>query len=151
MIELPETKGSRVVKFIEKFKEKKTPYLKINSKYLVKSKLKNLINSLEKKAPKQKQIILSYLSLKDNSNWISQKKIKIQTSSPNSSFKSLLRKKIFDKKNISESRLNFEFEENLSEYSLTKEQLIAFGEIKEKFRLNNVVLFHQVILKYILN
>ena len=131
-------------KFVEKFKEKKSPYLKINSKYLVKSKLKNLINSLEKKAPKQKQIILSYLALKDDSNWISQKKIKIQTSSPNSSFKSLFRKKIFNKKNISESRLNFEFEENLSEYSLTKEQLIAYGEIKEKFRQNNVVLFRGV-------
>ena len=84
------------------------------------------------------------MALKDNSNWISQKKIKIQTSSPNSSFKSLLRKKIFDKKNISESRLNFDFEENLSEYSLTKEQLIAYDEIKEKFRQNNVVLFRGV-------
>ena len=84
------------------------------------------------------------MALKDNSNWISQKKIKIQTSFPNSSFKSLLRKKIFDKKNISESRLNFDFDENLSEYSLTKEQLIAYDEIKEKFRQNNVVLFRGV-------
>jgi len=131
-------------KFIEKFKEKKKPYLKINSKYLIEPKLKNLIKSLEKKAPKQKQIVLSYLALKDNSNWISQKKIQIETSSPKSSFESLLSKKIFDKRNISESRLNLEFEENVSEHSLTKEQLIAYGEIKEEFRLNNVVLFRGV-------
>ncbi len=131
-------------KFTEKYKEKKKPYLKINSKYLTESKLKNLIINLEKKAPKQKQIVLAYFALKNNSNWVSQKKIEIETSSSKSSFNNLFNKNIFDKKNISETRLNFELEEKISEFPLTQEQLVAYREIIEKFRQNNVVLFRGV-------
>ena len=46
---------------------------------------------------------------------MSQKKIEIETSSSKSSFNNLLNKNIFDKKNISESRLNFGLDENILE------------------------------------
>jgi primosomal protein N' (replication factor Y) len=100
----------------ETYKPKTIKVIEINKKLKEKENLQNLFQELEK-APKQVDILLSYLSLEKNSPVVLKSELLKHSQASLASLKSLFDKKIFSEKEIVDDRLSFSKTEKL-EYTL---------------------------------
>lgn len=133
----------------ENYKPKSIELLSLHENLQFEDALNEMLNRLERRAPKQSDVLLSYLSL---SGFIATREFKpvnktelIQTARVNSAIiKTLVDKQVFivEQKEISRLDQTNRLERQLT--SLNKSQTVALGEIKNHFESKDVVLLHGV-------
>ncbi len=132
---------------IEKFKPKLETVIQLNSEYEDEKKLEALINTLEKKAFKQLELLLQYLKIcnyaKNNFPEIKKNTLTDGLEKTDSALTSLVKKKIFNQSQKQKDR--FFFDGTTSEIKpLNDEQTNALESIKESHKSKEVVLLHGV-------
>ncbi|MBK7668400.1 MAG: hypothetical protein IPJ32_14320 [Sphingobacteriaceae bacterium] len=108
-------------------------------------KLKELLDKLEKKAFKQAEALLCFLhlekSVKGAEKWVS--KSEIVKKSDSAAVSALVKKGVFEEQQFEVGRLQFTNSETHKK-NLTKEQKVAYTEIKTAFEKHSVNLLHGV-------
>ncbi len=128
----------------EQFKPKEVRYVRLNSTYEAESEMHALLGELSR-APKQREIVLSYFSITGRSKKSLKVKELLKESGASASIlKSLIDKNIFEEYYQETDRIVFSGEINSHEINLNKIQQQAFGEIKDNFKENRVCLLHGV-------
>ncbi len=128
----------------EQYKPKEVRYVRLNPAYEAESEMHALLDELSR-APKQRQIVLSYFSITARSkNSIKVKDLLKESGASASILKSLIDKDIFEEYYRETDRIVFSGEINSHEINLNKIQQQAFGEIKDNFKENRVCLLHGV-------
>ncbi len=128
----------------EKYKPKLVRYVKLNNDYNSDIGLQNLLEKLSR-APKQKEIVVTYFSLAT----ISKKPIKVsdlvlKSKATSTQIKVLIDKQIFEEFHIQTDRVLYSGEENESLKTLNSNQFDALTKINESFANQNVTLLHGV-------
>ncbi|HPQ08803.1 MAG TPA: primosomal protein N' [Bacteroidia bacterium] len=121
----------------EKYKPKLSAYIKLNPDFSDEISIKNIVQSLEKRAFKQLEAFLSYIQLSKN-NPLVKKSVIVEKSSV-SAVNALVEKGVFIEELLEESRLE-QNEYSSKEITLTKAQEKAFQEIKNQWVSKNCVL-----------
>lgn len=136
----------------EKYKPKFQTYVYLNSIYHKQKKLHDLFTQIEK-APKQLAVLMNYISLSrfqinndDKANFTDiEKATLLKKSDANSTiFNTMVKKGIFETKQIEISRLSKEENEIKSINELNEYQLKAFHDIQDKLKNHNICLLHGV-------
>lgn len=130
----------------DKYKPKLVSFVKLTEEYKDETKLKELLDVLEKKAFKQAEVLLYFLHLSKtdevkNNEWV--KKPELLAKFDNSPVNALIKKAIFEEKQFEVGRL---MHANADTYKkeLSSEQQKALNEIKESFSKHQVSLLHGV-------
>lgn len=127
----------------EQFKPKLETYVFINQSYKNEKSLKELIDKLEK-APKQLNILLTYLHLAQTEYGVQQSKLIQLSGASQPQIKSFCDKEIFYTKKIEIDRLQFEYEGKKVKNTLTTSQLDAWMKIDKSFAMQKPVLLKGV-------
>lgn len=133
----------------EKFKPRIETFIKLNPIYLQdESLLKEAFDKLEKKAPKQLEVLMTYIH---HSKCFSENPIEIKKSFLNDSIegadaaiKSLVKKNILELYEVETGRLKQNESNNTAQIIFSEHQQKAFDEIKKSFTENDIVLLHGV-------
>ncbi len=129
---------------IEKFSPKVVKYIKLDDLYNDPKFLEPLINELSR-APKQRDVVMSYFSLSQkDKNPISVKTLLENSGASTTTIKSLVQKNIFTEYSIQEDRVNFDDRFQNNKLNLSLEQNDAFLQIKREFETKDVVLLHGI-------
>jgi primosomal protein N' (replication factor Y) len=130
----------------DKYKPKLVSFLQLNAEYKDESKLKELLDGLEKKAFKQAEVLLYFLHLnKTHENkdlkWI--RKSELLSKFENSPINALVKKNVLTEQQFEVGRLLFENSESIKkELNPTQEKTLE--EIKDTFKKHDVTLLHGV-------
>jgi primosomal protein N' (replication factor Y) len=128
----------------EKYKPKLIRYVKLTEKYLAEEALEGLINSL-KRAPKQKEIILSYFSLSAaKKDPIKVSELIKESKATSNQVKTLIDKQILEDFYVKKDRISYDKIERNPSKQLNKYQSIALNEIHKSIEDHNVTLFKGV-------
>lgn len=128
----------------EQFKPKEVRYVRLNPAYEAEAEMHKLLDDLSR-APKQREIVLSYFSLTARSKKALKTKKLLQESGAGSGIlKSLIDKGIFEEFYKETDRINFLGEILNHEINLNNVQQQAFDEIQQNFEEENVCLLHGV-------
>ena len=128
----------------EQYKPKEVRYVRLNPAYEAESEMHGLLDDLSR-APKQREIVLSYFSITARSKKsIKVKKLLEESGASASILKSLIDKNIFEEFFQETDRVKYTGETNSHEINFNKVQQQAFTEITEHFRENRVCLLHGV-------
>ncbi|WP_417886755.1 replication restart helicase PriA [Zunongwangia sp.] len=128
----------------EQYKPKRVRYIKLNPEFDSEKALHSLLDKLSK-APKQRDIILKFFTLKaQTAKPVSAKNLLKSTGASSSTLKSLLRKEIFIEYHLNEDRLDFDAEITRNHIEFNEFQLNAFQQIKNVFQEKSVCLLHGV-------
>ncbi|MCX7728670.1 MAG: primosomal protein N' [Bacteroidia bacterium] len=114
----------------EKYKPKIVSYVEINPIYKDNEHLKNLMQTLEKRAFKQLEALLSYFNLSKNNPLV--KKSVLIASANEQAVKTLIKKQIVLEHHIEESRLSSENSQSIA-IQLTDAQQRVLSEIKKQW------------------
>lgn len=130
----------------DKYKPKLVSFVKISEELADESKLKELLDALEKKAFKQAEVLLLFLHLSKtnevkNSEWI--RKSELLARFDNGPVNGLIKKKILVEHYFEVGRLMHVNAETYKK-DLSADQLLAYNEIKKSFISNQVSLLHGV-------
>ena len=130
----------------DKYRPKSLAYIKLSDTYKEEAKLIELLNSLEKKAFKQAEVLLYYLHLqktsdKGDKNWV--KKNELLKKCEVSSINSLLKKEVFNEQYFEVGRLLFEKSNGFNK-KLSTSQQSAYNSILKLFEEKTPVLLHGV-------
>lgn len=133
----------------EKFKPRVETFVKLNSAYLNdENLLKEAFDKLEKKAPKQLEVLMAYIH---HSKCFSKNSIEIKKSFLNetiegadAAIKSLTKKNILELYEVETGRLKQDESNNTSTIIFNEHQQKAFDEIKKSFTEKDTVLLHGV-------
>ncbi len=136
----------RRIKTLQEFKEKYKPktetYIQLNEEWN-NEKLNDLLENLHHKAPKQKLLILKFLSLQRQGKALAKKTLLKESGAHPSSLKGLIQKGIFYEIKTSIDRILFEKAKEKPQL-LSDIQIHKKEEIIELFKKNKPVLFHGV-------
>lgn len=128
----------------EQFKPKEVRYVRLNPAYEAESEMHILLDDLSR-APKQREILLSYFSITAKSKKsLKVKKLLDESGASASILKSLIDKNIFEEFYQEIDRVGFEGEINLHEINLNKIQQEASKNIQQHFKEDSVCLLHGV-------
>ncbi len=128
----------------EQFKPKKTRFVKLNPAFEGEGEMHLLLDELEK-APKQREILLTYFSLTASSKKPLKAKVLLRKADASSAIlKSLIKKEIFQEYYEETDRVGFQGEIRSSDIKFNKYQQEAFNTIKEQFSEDQVCLLHGV-------
>lgn len=128
----------------EQYKPKETRYVRLNSQYEAESEMHELLDELSR-APKQRQIILSYFSLTAGTKKpLKVKKLLKESGATSAVLKSLLDKNILHEYFQEIDRVGFEGEISNTSITFNKYQQQAFEEIQIHFSNDQVCLLHGV-------
>ncbi len=128
----------------EQYKPKEVRYVRLNPAYEAESEMHALLDDLSR-APKQREIVLSYFSITARSEKsIKVKKLLEESGASASILKSLIDKNIFEEFFQETDRVKYTGETNSHEINFNKVQQQAFTEITEHFREGRVCLLHGV-------
>lgn len=133
----------------EKFKPRIETFVKLNSAYLNdENLLKEAFDKLEKKAPKQLEVLMAYIH---HSKCLSKNPIEIKKAFINetvegadAAIKLLIKKNILELYEVETGRLKQDESNNTSQIILSEHQQKAFDEIKKSFTEKDIVLLHGV-------
>jgi primosomal protein N' (replication factor Y) (superfamily II helicase) len=130
----------------DKYRPKLLAYIKLADTYKEETKLIELLNSLEKKAFKQAEVLLYYLHLQKTSangdkHWV--KKSELLKKCEVSSINSLIKKTVFDEQHFEVGRLLFEKSNGFTK-KLSPSQQLAYTSIHQIFEEKTPVLLHGV-------
>ncbi len=128
----------------EKYKPKLIRYVKLNDNYDEDGALNELLETLSR-APKQRQIVLSFFMLKSTSK----KPIKVsdllkKSDASSAQIKTLIDKEILEEYYLKTDRVSFEKDKISTSKSLNKDQENTLSEITKLFEKQNVTLLHGV-------
>ncbi len=128
----------------EQFKPKETRFVKLNLAFDGEGEMHLLLDELEK-APKQREILLTYFSLTASSKKPLKAKVLLGKADASSAIlKSLIKKDIFQEYYKETDRVGFQGEIRSSDIKFNKYQQEAFNTIKEQFSEDQVCLLHGV-------
>ncbi|MCG9972615.1 replication restart helicase PriA [Christiangramia crocea] len=128
----------------EQFKPKEVRYVKLNPAYEAETEMHQLLDDLSR-APKQREVLLSYFSITAKSKKALKTKKLLQESGASAGvLKSLIDKGIFEEFYEVTDRINFKGEISNHEINLNKIQQQAFEEIQQNFQEDKVCLLHGV-------
>lgn len=129
----------------DRYKPRKRTYIKLNPIYYQQDQLKELFEILEKRAPKQADVLLAYINLSRRAQKISKNDLIEASGASAAIIKSLIEKEILIGEDINVSRLYYENEDE-PELSavLSEEQDIALKSVREQFEHKDVVLLHGI-------
>jgi primosomal protein N' (replication factor Y) len=128
---------------IEKYQEKKQTYILLHSDYNNEEKLAALLNNWGK-APKQMELLLSYLYLSKTEGEVIQSTLLKKSNASAAQLKGLLDKGILFMQKRSVSRIAAYTKEIDINIQLSPAQTLALKKIKEAFLLKQVCLLHGV-------
>ncbi|WBL20893.1 replication restart helicase PriA [Zunongwangia sp. HRR-M8] len=128
----------------EQYKPKRVRYIKLHENHESEDAMHALLDELSR-AHKQREVVLSYFSLKAKSTKPIKAKELLKISGTTSSvLKSLLKKNIFQEYYINEDRVGFGGEITRNHIQFNEFQEKAFGQIKASFEEKTVCLLHGV-------
>ncbi|TBW29024.1 primosomal protein N' [Gramella sp. KN1008] len=128
----------------EQFRPKEVRYVKLNPDYEPEPEMHRLLDELSR-APKQREILLSYFSITAKSKKaLKTKKLLEESGASAGVLKSLIDKGIFEEFYQETDRINFTGEISNHEINLNKIQQHAFDEIQQNFKEDKVCLLHGV-------
>lgn len=128
----------------EQYTPKLKRYVKLSSQYDSEGKLKELLDNLSR-APKQKELLMNLFVLKSQSKKpIDAVALQKKSNASASTLKALIDKEIIEEYFIQKDRVEFSGVASTEIKTLSESQQIAFHEIKELFKEQNVVLLHGV-------
>ncbi|WGF92501.1 replication restart helicase PriA [Aequorivita marisscotiae] len=128
----------------EQYKPKLKRYIKLASVYATEEKLRELLDTLNR-APKQREVLMHLFMLSGQTKKpISAAVLQKKSDASASTLKSLVDKCILEEYHLQQDRVIFSGEAATDIKTLNEAQLLAFNEIKESFKKNNVVLLHGV-------
>ncbi len=130
----------------DKYKPKFQSFIKLKEEYINEEKLSGLLSLLEKKAFKQAEVILYFLTqLKSNNEkldgWL--KKTELLKKLENTAIMALVKKNILIEEQFEVGRLLFE-KSNSTSKKLSEEQTTAYQKINQSFIINKPVFLHGV-------
>jgi len=133
----------------EKYKPRKASYVRLAHEFRNEESLKSLMNELSKRAYKQLEILLSFISLSrypvNQHAEIGKNELLEKSGASYAQLKSLVDKKVFEIELKIVSRLNEnEADSHAANIKLSPSQTIAFENIKTQFDNKNVVLLNGV-------
>ncbi len=127
----------------EQYKPKVVKYVRLSEGFKDEKSLNELLVSLSR-AKKQRELVLTFFSLQaTDKKPIEVKRLKEQSKTSDAVLKALIEKGIFEIYLIQVDRVNFE-KGNYNIKELSEIQNIAFNQINESFKSNNVTLFHGI-------
>jgi len=128
----------------EQFKPKQVRYIKLNPAYDAEVEMHQLLDELSR-APKQREVVLSYFSITAHSKKpLKVKELLNASGASNGVLKSLIEKNVFEEFYEEIDRVVFSGEINNHEITLNKIQEQAFREIQDNFKEDQVCLLHGV-------
>ncbi|PVW13947.1 replication restart helicase PriA [Marixanthomonas spongiae] len=129
----------------EQYKPKLKRYVKLASKYASEAELKLLLEETLSNAPKQREVVMNLFMLTAQSNKpVSVKQLQKQSDTSLNVIKSLIDKEILQAYYIKKDRVQYSGEAASNIKKLNKAQEIAFSEIKETFKTQDITLLHGV-------
>ena len=128
----------------DKYRVKLESVIRLNAQYQDKVALKNLFEVLEKKSPNQLNILMTYLQLRKNNEWVSKSEIAITANQKIGAIDVLIKKNIFDYEKQPISRLKNYFAEEDAIITLSPAQSKAKDSIVHLFTTHETVLFQGV-------
>jgi primosomal protein N' (replication factor Y) len=129
----------------EVYKPKLTRYIKLHSMYAEEANLIALIDNFNKKASKQKEVLLHFFQLQATEKKpISVKQLTEFAKISQAIIKALVEKQVFVEYYIQEDRINFEQNKRESQLRLSDAQQVAYSTIVDSFTTKEVSLLHGV-------
>jgi primosomal protein N' (replication factor Y) len=128
---------------VEKYQEKKQTYIVLHPNYATEDALSALLNNWGK-APKQMELLLSYLYLTKIEGEVIQSVLLKKANASAAQLKGLIEKGVLLVQKRSVSRIAFYDQEINRDITLSIAQTIALKQIKEAFLLKQVCLLHGV-------
>jgi primosomal protein N' (replication factor Y) len=128
---------------VEKYQEKKETYILMHPNYGSEEKLTELLNNFGK-APKQMELLLSYLHFSKTGGEVIQSELLKKSSATAAQLKGLIDKGILIAQKKSVSRIASYSKEIDIQISLSKAQANALNQIKDAFESKQVCLLHGV-------
>lgn len=128
----------------ERYKPRKRSFYSLNPVYHRQEQLKELLELLEKRAPKQADAVLAMLQLSRQKEQITKAELEEGGQISAAVLKALVEKEIFLFEERIVSRLSAAEEDAESTFKLSEYQEEAFGQINEKFKQKEVVLLHGI-------
>lgn len=133
---------------ISRYKPKTETFVKIREIYLDENKLKEVFDKLEKKAPKQLEILMhiysKMLQAKDKSLRISRPEMLKTLNTSAAQLNTLIKKDICEQYTLEISRLEETADSNGSTVVLNEFQEKAYNEVAEGFTKKDIVLLHGI-------
>jgi primosomal protein N' (replication factor Y) len=128
----------------ERYKPRKRAYIRLNPFYHDQEMLKELFVQLERRAPKQADVLLAYIKLSREQKQISKNDLIEASGAGASIIKSLTEKEVFfiEEKNV--SRLYYEDNSEFATFELSGIQQDVLEDIQDQFKQKEVVLLHGV-------
>ena len=128
----------------EKYKEKKETYIHLHPDYFPDEKLQELLNNWGKAAPKQNELLLSYLHLQKTEGEVTQPQLLKKSGASTAQLNGLIEKKILRSEKRSTSRLPSLPKDITVDFSLSPAQQKAFAEVQQHLLNKPVCLLHGV-------
>ena len=133
----------------ERFTPKTLSFIKLTDAYSSEEQLQQLYDKLEKKAPKQLDLLIEYIQLSKimskNPVEVSRKELFARIEDAAAKFKALEKKNVFEEYDKEISRLNYRQATHTAEsIELTHSQQLAMQEITDSFAVKNVTLLHGI-------
>ncbi len=128
---------------IEKYQEKKQTYILLHPDYASEEKLAELLNNWGK-APKQMELLLSYLFLNKTEGEVIQSTLLKKSNASAAQLKGLIDKGILSIQKRSVSRIVSYNQETNIKFQLSPAQIIALDQIKSAYQSKQVCLLHGV-------
>ncbi|MDQ6723929.1 MAG: primosomal protein N', partial [Thermoproteota archaeon] len=127
--------------FNDKYKLKKENYVVLNAEFNNEEKLSNLLNNWSK-APKQLELLLSYLHLIKTEGEVTQTALLKKSNATIAQLKGLTEKHILFIEKKSVDRIASLAKDNIIDFELSEAQQKALQEIDESYSKKNVCLLH---------
>ncbi|MBX7204827.1 MAG: primosomal protein N' [Bacteroidia bacterium] len=125
------------------YKPKTIACVKMGKHYTGEEALKELFDKLEKKAPKQLDLVMAFVQMSFNKSRITKKELLEQSRSSDAIFKALCEKEIFEIYTLKEDEFLIPAAMNI-QFDLNEEQESALVKTKHLFAEKNVVLLHGI-------
>lgn len=133
----------------EKFKPRLETYIKLNAAYLNdENLLKEVFDKLEKKAPKQLEVLMAFIHhskcFSENPSDIKKSVLSESIEGADAAIKALAKKNIIALYDVEIGRLKQDDTELASQIIFSEHQQKAFDEIKNQFEQKDIILLHGV-------
>jgi primosomal protein N' (replication factor Y) len=128
----------------ERYKPRKRTYIRLNPLYQH-DQMRDLLEILEKRAPKQADVVLAYLNLSRGGKKVSKPDLIEASGATSAAIKALVEKEIMLAEDVNVSRLFFENDTDPELTAvLSEEQEGVLTSIREQFTQRDVVLLHGI-------
>ena len=129
----------------ERYKPRKRTFVTLNPVYHNQDQLKELFEILEKRAPKQADLLLAYIKLSRQQKNISKNDLMVEAAANTAAVKGLIDKEVLIVHEINVSRLHYEQEDEFNtNVTLSEAQQETIEQVRQEFEQRDVVLLHGI-------